>query len=169
MKIEIEWDIFKFKNKELSIDVLVAYRTTESTIASKVDVRAEILKEVLDEFGIFRVFKPVMLVVKPVGEITGVDFEHLTRSSSDNISTDEFDREQLVEDYTNFFSDLHTLSRIEDVIRETLHRFFILRDMTDRGTAVLSDDHAVFVRVIYRPNQRLAFFRFKQSSGDIEE
>ena len=41
--------------------------------------------------------------------------------------------------------------------------------MTDRGTAVLSDDHAVFVRVIYRPNQRLAFFRFKQSSTTIEE
>ena len=169
MKIEIEWDIYKFKVRELSIDVLVAYRTTESTIASKVDVRAEILKEILDEFGIFRVFKPVLLVVKPVGEITGVDFEHLTRGGLENVKPEVIDSEQLVEDYTNFFKDLHDLSKIEDVIRDTLHNFFVLRDMKDRGTAVLSDDHAVFVRVIYRPTQRFAFFRFKQSSVNIEE
>ena len=34
MKIDIEWDIFRFKVRELSIDVLVAYRTTDYTIAS---------------------------------------------------------------------------------------------------------------------------------------
>ncbi|CAI8268487.1 MAG: Uncharacterised protein [Methanobacteriota archaeon] len=168
MKIKIEWDIFRFKVRELSIDVLVAYRTTDSTIASKIDVRAEILKEILYEFGIFRVFKPVLLVVKPVGEITGVDFEHLTRGNED-VDPSQIDSEHLVEDYTNFFKDLHDLSRIEDVIRDSLHNFFLLRNMTDRGTAVLSDDHAVFVRVIYRPNQRFAFFRFKQSSINIEE
>jgi len=169
MQIEIEWDIFRFKVKELSIDVLVAYRTTDSTIASKIDVRAEILKEILNEFGIFRVFKPVLLVVKPVGEITGVDFEHLTRGGLENVTAEVIDSDQLVEDYTNFFKDLHDLSRIEDVIRDSLHSFFILRNMVDRGTAVLSDDHAVFVRVIYRPNQRFAFFRFKQSAQNIEE
>jgi hypothetical protein len=169
MQIKIEWDIFRFKVRELSIDVLVAYRTTDSTIASKVDVRAEILKEILNEFGLFRVFKPVLLVVKPVGEITGVDFEHLTRGGLENVSPDDLDSNQLVEDYTDFFKDLHDLSRIEDVIRDSLHNFFNLRNMTDRGTAVLSDDHAVFVRVIYRPNQRFAFFRFKQSSINIEQ
>ncbi|MBJ24411.1 MAG: hypothetical protein CMB64_07060 [Euryarchaeota archaeon] len=168
MKIDIEWDIFKFKVKELSIDVLVAYRTTDSTIASKIDVRAEILKEILNEFGIFRVFKPVLLVVKPVGEITGVDFEHLTRTN-ESLKPDSINSEHLVEDYTNFFKDLHDLSRIEDVIRDTLHTFFKLRDITDKGTAVLSDDHAVFVRVIYRPDQRFAFFRFKESSLNIEQ
>lgn len=169
LKIDIEWDIFKFKVKELSIDVLVAYRTTNSTIASKIDVRAEILKEILNEFGIFRVFKPVLLVVKPVGEITGVDFEHLTKGGLENFQPDTIDSEQLVEDYTDFFKDLHDLSKIEDTIRDSLHNFFRIRNMTDRGTAVLSDDHAVFVRVIYRPNQRFAFFRFKQSSTNIEE
>lgn len=169
LKIDIEWDIFKFKVKELSIDVLVAYRTTNSTIASKIDVRAEILKEILNEFGIFRVFKPVLLVVKPVGEITGVDFEHLTKGGLENFEPDTIDSEKLVEDYTDFFRDLHDLSKIEDTIRDSLHNFFKIRNMTDRGTAVLSDDHAVFVRVIYRPNQRLAFFRFKQSSTTIEE
>tara|TARA_B100001115_G_C15843470_1_gene423701 strand:- start:1450 stop:3786 length:2337 start_codon:yes stop_codon:yes gene_type:complete len=168
MKIDIEWDIFKFKVKELSIDVLVAYRTTDSTIASKIDVRAEILKEILNEFGIFRVFKPVLLVVKPVGEITGVDFEHLTRTN-ESLKPDVINSEHLVEDYTNFFKDLHNLSKIEDVIRDTLHSFFKLRNITDKGTAVLSDDHAIFVRVIYRPNQRFAFFRFKQSSLNIEQ
>ncbi|HJM44599.1 MAG TPA: small multi-drug export protein [Candidatus Poseidoniaceae archaeon] len=169
MQIKIEWDIFRFKVRELSIDVLVAYRTTDSTIASKVDVRAEILKEILNEFGLFRVFKPVLLVVKPVGEITGVDFEHLTRGGLENVSPDDLDSNQLVEDYTDFFKDLHDLSRIEDVIRDSLLNYLNLRNMTDRGTAVLSDDHAVFVRVIYRPNQRFAFFRFKQSSINIEQ
>lgn len=168
MKIDIEWDIFKFKVKELSIDVLVAYRTTDSTIASKIDVRAEILKEILNEFGIFRVFKPVLLVVKPVGEITGVDFEHLTRTN-ESLKPDIINSEHIVEDYTNFFKDLHNLSKIEDMIRDTLHNFFKLRNITDKGTAVLSDDHAIFVRVIYRPNQRFAFFRFKQSSLNIEQ
>ena len=119
--------IFRFKVRELSIDVLVAYRTTDSTIASKIDVRAEILKEILNEFGIFRVFKPVLLVVKPVGEITGVDFEHLTRGNED-VDPSQIDSEHLVEDYTNFFKDLHDLSRIEDVIRDSLHNFFLLRN-----------------------------------------
>ena len=63
LKIDIEWDIFKFKVKELSIDVLVAYRTTNSTIASKIDVRAEILKEILNEFGIFRVLNLFCLLL----------------------------------------------------------------------------------------------------------
>ena len=46
---------------------MVPYKNTESTLSDSKDVRAEVLREVLEEFAIFRVFKPVQLTVRTIG------------------------------------------------------------------------------------------------------
>ena len=165
LKITTDWETFQYSERELSVDVFVAYENTESTIVAESDVRGSVLKGILDEFSIFHVYKPVQLVVKDVRSSDGVDFEHLTGT----FSGEQDDGVKVVEDYSDFFKDLHHLSRIEDVVREALDTHFESSDVIDRGTAVLSDEQAVFVRVNYKPTQRLAFFRFKSSQEDVEQ
>ena len=163
LKIAIDWETFQYMERDLSVDVFVAYENTESTIVAESDVRASVLKGILDEFSIFHVYKPVQLVVKDVRKSDGVDFEHLTGT----FSGEDEGGVKVVEDYSDFFKDLHHLSRIEDVVRDALDDYFITTEMIDRGTAVLSDEQAVFVRVNYKPTQKLAFFRFKSSQEEV--
>ena len=50
MHVDVDWDKFKIAEKELSIDILVLYENTESTLSNKTEIREEILKEILEEF-----------------------------------------------------------------------------------------------------------------------
>jgi hypothetical protein len=43
---------------------MVAYKNTENTLSDASEVRAELLRSLLEEFAIFRVFKPVQLNVR---------------------------------------------------------------------------------------------------------
>ena len=73
------------------------------------------------------------------------------------------------QDYSSFFTELHTLPRVEDEVRNSLDLFFTRRsDVKMEGAVVTSDDSVVFVSVIYRPTQRFALFRFKKASDVVE-
>ena len=165
LNIEIDWELYKTETRDLSIDIMVAYKNTESTLSDSKDVRAEVLREVLEEFAIFRVFKPVQLTVRTIGQNQAIDFE-----SGVGIGTspeDGGDDEE--QNYSDFFSELHTLSRVEEEVRESLELFFARRNELNMEAAVVtSDDRVIFVSVIYRPTQRFAFFRFKSTRDEVQ-
>ena len=165
LNIEIDWELYKIEPRDLSIDIMVPYKNTESTLSDSKDVRAEVLREVLEEFAIFRVFKPVQLTVRTIGVNQAIDFESgVGIGTSANHSTDEEEQ-----NYSDFFSELHTLSRVEDEVRESLELFFARRnDLNMEAAVVTSDDRVIFVSVIYRPTQRFAFFRFKKTRDEVQ-
>ncbi|MDP6865146.1 MAG: small multi-drug export protein [Candidatus Poseidoniaceae archaeon] len=166
LHINIDWDLYKIEVRDLSIDIMIPYHNTDGTLSDSGDVRSEVLKEVLDEFALFRVFKPVQLTVRTIGDNQAIDFETGVGVGSGMVDDDEKEDQ----DYTAFFRDLHMLSKVEDEVRESVKGFF--RSKTDlllQMATVTSEDSIIFVRVAYRPTKRLAFFRFKESNYDIEK
>ena len=91
-------------------------QTQKGTFSDSADVRSEILKEILEEFALFRVFKPVQLTVRSIGDNQAIDFETGVGVGSGMIE-DEDTEDQ---DYTAFFRDLHMLSKVEDDVRESV-------------------------------------------------
>ena len=165
LSILVDWELYKIESRELSIDIMVPYKNTDATLSDSKDVRAEVLREILEEFAIFRVFKPVQLTVRTIGMNQAIDFD-----SGVGVGTGaegaELEDEQ---DYSSFFSELHTLSRVEDEVRDSLDLFFTRRsDVRMEGAVVTSDDSVIFVSVIYRPTQKFAFFRFKKTTDEVE-
>ena len=75
LHITIDWDLYKIEVRDLSIDIMIHYSNTEGTFSDTADVRSEILKEILEDFALFRVFKPVQLTVRSIGENQAIDFE----------------------------------------------------------------------------------------------
>ena len=164
LNIEIDWELYKLEPRDLSIDIMVPYKNTESTLSDSKDVRAEVLREVLEEFAIFRVFKPVQLTVRTIGVNEAIDFDTGVGIGTSN----EMDNDEQ-QNYSDFFSELHTLSRVEDEVRESLELFFARRSNLQMEAAVVtSDDRVIFVSVIYRPTQRFAFFRFKKTRDEVQ-
>ena len=165
LHIDIDWELYKLESRELSIDIMVPYKNTDGTLSDSKDIRAEILREVLEEFAIFRVFKPVQLTVKTIGVNQAIDFESGVGIGA-GVEGADTEEEQ---DYASFFSELHTLSRVEDEVRDSLDLFFARRtDVRMEGAVVTSDDKVIFVSVIYKPTQRFAFFRFKKTTDEVE-
>ena len=165
LNIDIDWELYKLEPRDLSIDIMVPYKNTEATLSDSKDVRAEVLREVLEEFAIFRVFKPVQLTVRTIGVNEAIDFDTGVGigTSSERGHGDE------EQNYSDFFSELHTLSRVEDEVRESLELFFARRSNLQMEAAVVtSDDRVIFVSVIYRPTQRFAFFRFKKTRDEVQ-
>ncbi|MBQ60349.1 MAG: hypothetical protein CMA66_07395 [Euryarchaeota archaeon] len=164
LNIEIDWELYKLEPRDLSIDIMVPYKNTDATLSGSKDVRAEVLREVLEEFAIFRVFKPVQLTVRTIGINEAIDFDTgVGVGASGEMETDE------EQNYSDFFSELHTLSRVEDEVRESLELFFARRsNLQMEGAVVTSDDRVIFVSVIYRPTQRFAFFRFKKTRDEVQ-
>tara|TARA_B100001769_G_scaffold261338_1_gene242674 strand:+ start:2545 stop:4647 length:2103 start_codon:yes stop_codon:yes gene_type:complete len=166
MHIQIDWDLYKIEVRDLSIDIMVPYSNTEGTFSDSADVRSEILKEILEEFALFRVFKPVQLTVRSIGDNQAIDFETGVGVGSGMI--DDEDPED--QDYTTFFRDLHMLSKVEDDVKESINGYFRSKSDLDLQMAtVTSEDSIIFVRVAYKPNQKFAFFRFKDSNTEIEK
>ena len=167
LNVEVDHDLFKVETRDLSIDIMVAYKNTENTLSDAKEIRAEILRNLLEEFAIFRVFKPVQLNVRIIGAGQSIDFDSGVGIGTRVVSGDEAEERQ---DYSSFFSELHSLSRVEDDVRDSLDLFFTRRnDVEMNGAVVTSDDRVVFVSVIYRPTQRFAFFRFDKTSTQIKD
>ena len=165
LHIDVDWELYKLESRELSIDIMVPYKNTDGTLSDSKDIRAEILREILDEFAIFRVFKPVQLTVKTIGVNQAIDFESGIGIGAGAEGADVEDEQN----YASFFSELHTLSRVEDEVRDSLDLFFTRRnDVKMEGAVVTSDDRVIFVSVIYKPTQRFAFFRFKKTTDEVE-
>ena len=165
LHITIDWEVYKAESRELSIDIMVPYGTTENTLSDNKDVRAEVLRDLLEEFSLFRVFKPVQLTVRPVNH-QGVDLD--TGIGFGGSTADEEQPER--RDYSAFFGELHTLARVEEEVRDSLDLFFARRNnVTMVGAVVTSDDRHIFVSTVYRPTLRLAFFRFKTTTEEVEQ
>jgi hypothetical protein len=165
LRIKVDWDLFKAEVRDLSIDIMVPYHNTEDTLTDLSEVRSEILKETLDEFAIFHVFKPVQLTVRSIGDNQAIDFETGVGVGSGMVDGEPDDGPQ---DYTSFFKDLHVLSQIEDEVRDSIKDFFkIESNLLLQMATVTSEDRVIFVRVAYKPTQRFAFFRFKQTTEDV--
>ena len=69
--ILVDKELFKTEVRDLSIDIMVAYKNTENTLSDSKEIRSEILRVLLEEFAIFRVFKPVQLNVRVIGRGNG--------------------------------------------------------------------------------------------------
>lgn len=165
--IDVDDDLFKTEVRDLSIDIMVAYKNTENTLSDAAEVRAELLRTLLEEFAIFRVFKPVQLNVRVIGDGQNIDFDSGVGIGAREEETDLNSEQQ---DYSSFFSELHSLSRIEDDVRDSLDLFFTRRsDVEMNGAVVTSDDRVVFVSVIFRPTQRFAWLRFNKTSTQIKD
>ena len=167
LSIEVDDDLFKTEVRELSIDIMVAYKNTENTLSDGAEVRAELLRNLLEEFAIFRVYKPVQLNVRVIGEGANIDFDSGVGIGARG---EEADLNVEHQDYSSFFSELHSLSRIEDDVRDSLDLFFTRRpDVDMTGAVVTSDDRVVFVSVLFRPTQRFAWLRFNKTSTQIKD
>tara|TARA_B100001758_G_scaffold200879_1_gene179739 strand:- start:575 stop:2692 length:2118 start_codon:yes stop_codon:yes gene_type:complete len=166
LHIAVDWDLYKIEVRDLSIDIMVPYSNTEGTLSDSGDVRSELLREILDEFALFRVFKPVQLTVRSIGENQAIDFETGVGVGSGMVEEEN----QEEQDYTSFFRDLHLLSKVEDEVRESVKGYFRSKsNLILQMATVTSEDSIIFVRVAYKPNQRFAFFRFKDSIDEIEK
>ena len=167
LSIDVDDDLFKTEVRELSIDIMVAYKNTENTLSDGAEVRAELLRSLLEEFAIFRVFKPVQLNVRVIGDGANIDFDSGVGIGARG---EEADLKVEQQDYSSFFSELHSLSRIEDDVRDSLDLFFTRRaDVEMTGAVVTSDDRVVFVSVLFRPTQRFAWLRFNKTSTQIKD
>ena len=167
LSIDVDDDLFKTEVRELSIDIMVAYKNTENTLSDGAEVRAELLRNLLEEFAIFRVYKPVQLNVRVIGDGANIDFDSGVGIGARG---EEADLNVEQQDYSSFFSELHSLSRIEDDVRDSLDLFFTRRsDVEMTGAVVTSDDRVVFVSVLFRPTQRFAWLRFNKTSTQIKD
>ena len=163
--IEVDHDLAKVEPRDLSIDIMVPYKNTENTLSDSKSIRDEILREVLEEFALFRVFKPVQLTVRTIGSGQAIDFD-----SGVGVGVGDRDDEAPPENYASFFEELHSLSRIEDEVRDSLDLFFVRDKTLELQNAVItSDDRIVFVSIIFKPTTRLAFFRFKRQASEVED
>ncbi len=163
--IEVDHELAKIEPRELSIDIMIPYKNTENTLTDSKSIRDEILKEVLEEFALFRVFKPVQLTVRTIGSGQAIDFD-----SGVGVGVGERDDEAPPENYASFFEELHSLSRIEDEVRDSLDLYFVRDKTLELQNAVItSDDRIVFVSVIFKPTTRFAFFRFKRQASEVED
>ena len=163
--ISIDHDLAKVEPRDLSIDIMVPYKNTENTLSDSKTIRDEILREVLEEFALFHVFKPVQLTVRSIGSNQAIDFD-----SGVGIGVGDRDDEESPENYTSFFEELHSLSRIEDEVRDSLDLFFV-RDNTLKleNAVITSDDRIVFVSIIFKPTTRFAYFRYKRLASEVED
>ena len=163
--ISIDHELVKVEPRDLSIDIMVPYKNTENTLSDSKTIRDEILREVLEEFALFHVFKPVQLTVRSIGSNQAIDFD-----SGVGIGVGDRDGEESPENYTSFFEELHSLSRIEDEVRDSLDLFFV-RDNTLKleNAVITSDDRIVFVSIIFKPTTRFAYFRYKRLASEVED
>jgi len=171
LHIEIEWEEFGARERSLSVDVLVPFRTTESTVKKLGEVTAEMLKVVLDDFKNYGVITPLQLKSKPLDDHRGA-FESLSRGL-DDIDVPELNAGQigLVQDYNDFFSGIHDTAALENRIGGCVDDFFAKNKkivIGKQGAMVHADEQRILVRLIYKPNMRFATFRFGQTYIDIE-
>ncbi len=166
MRLEVDWDSWKMQERDISIDVLVPYRTTMETHVDIQEIRGSMVTLVLDDFKDFGVMKPLHLQAKAIDSRQGI-FESLEHGLDVTVEA-HGERAELVDDYSKFFETVGMLAGVEDRAIEEVKKWFSTQRLKDRGSKVYSDDRALYVRIIYKPKQRFAFFRFKKSYVDVE-
>ncbi len=169
LHLEIDWDEFGVRARSLSIDVLVPYRTTQSSIIKRKDINTEMLKVVLDDFKLYGEITPLQLKSKPLDDHRGA-FETLAHGLQD-IELPELNAERigLVQDYTDFFSGIHDTASLEKRVEGCVDDFFETRKKIVKVyTICWVDEQRIALRLIYKPNMRFATLRFGQTYIDVE-
>ncbi len=166
MRIVVDWDVWKMQEREISIDVLIPYKSTMETHDDMQSIRATMVKNVLDEFKEFGVMKPLHLQAQPQDHRRGI-FETIGQGLDVTVEA-KGERAELVDDYSKFFESVGNLAGVEDRAIDVLKQWFDSQRLIDRGSKIYSDDVALYVRVIYKPKLRFAFFRFKRSYSQVE-
>jgi len=170
LHLEIEWDDFDARQRSLSIDVLVPYRTTESRVIETSQINAEMLKSVLDDFKIYGVITPLQLKSQPLDDNRGA-FETLSHGLQ-GIELPELnaDRPALVQDYSDFFGGIHDTAALEKRVVGCVDDFFTKNKKIVKGPLFVGvDEQLIALRLIYKPNMRFATFRFGQTYIDIQD
>ncbi len=164
-----EFESMLVQDRAISVDVFLPYRKTRRTLASTVDVKGTIIKDILSEFSIFGDMRPLQI------KVVCIDSEDDARSSSGTFEFPDSDwtLPQISEDYGNFFTAMGNFGHLEESFRDSMSRWFKKHEVADYGSAIMADEDAVFVRVIYRPITKFAYFLFKPTfqhlQGDLRE
>ncbi len=169
LHVKPEFESMLVQDRAISVDVFLPYRKTRRTLASKVDVKGTIIKDILSEFSIFGEMRPLQI------KVVCIDSEDEESSSSVAFEFPDLDwaLPQDSEDYGNFFTTMGNFGHLEESFRDSMSRWFKKHDLADYGSAIMADEDAVFVRVIYRPITKFAYFLFKPTfqhlQGDLRE
>tara|TARA_B100000686_G_scaffold342712_1_gene422362 strand:+ start:340 stop:2460 length:2121 start_codon:yes stop_codon:yes gene_type:complete len=159
LHIKPDLESIRVQDRAISVDVFLFYNTSRRTLASPIDVKGKIIKDILNEFRIFGEMRP--LQIKTVCS----DSEN---ESGERMDFGDLGEVRLSEDYSSFFSSMGKFGNLEEAFRESMSRWFRKHDVADYGSAILADEDAVFVRVIYRPVTRFAYFLFKPTYQHLQ-
>jgi len=164
LQIKPDLESIQIQDRAISIDVFLPYNSTRRTIMSPIEVKGTIIKDILNEFRIFGEMRPLQVKTVCTDSIDSPD---------ETPDFDELDEVRLSEDYSGFFSSMGQFGKIEEAFRESMSRWFRKHDVADYGSAIMADEDAVFVRVIYRPVTKFAYFLFKPTyqhlQGDLRD
>ena len=164
LQIKPDMESIRVQDRAISVDVFLQYSTTRKTIMSPIEVKGTIIKDILNEFRIFGEMRP--LQIKTVCTDTDA-------GSGEKPDFDTSGTISLSDDYSVFFSSIGQFGKLEESFRESMSRWFRKHDVADYGSAIMADEDAVFVRVIYRPVMKFAYFLFKPTyehlQGDLRE
>ena len=175
--IEIDWEEFRMQQRPLSIDVLVPYEATHSAIVTKEQVLSEMIKEILTDFKALGETTPLQVNAKAVGSshAGAVEMDNplhriLAEGRKDVVLPElSSERPAFVQDYSDFFGGIHATATLEKLVLDSIQDFLTLNELLDRGCWAGVDEHQVRVRMIYRPDVKFAFFKFRQSYDEIEQ
>jgi len=164
LHISPEFESMLVQDRAISVDVYLPYRTTKRTLAPPIDVKGTIIKDILSEFAIFGEMRPLQIKVVCTDSIQ-VDS---TRNQSFQFSSSGRRETPLAEDYSVFFTRMGRFGNLEEAFRESMARWFKKHDVADYGSAIMADEDAVFVRIIYRPVTKFAYFLFKPTFEHLQ-
>jgi len=166
LRILIQFDQLKMQERAISIDIFIPYHTTSTTVGAAIDIRGRITKDILEEFTIFGEMRPLQIkTVCTDGFHDNFRGELILDSDLTIIGSE---RLAITEDYSPFFAGLRANGRMEEAAIDSMSRWFKKHDLVDYGTAIIADEEAILVRVIYRPVKRFTYFRFSKSFIDME-
>lgn len=167
LQIRPDYDSMKIQDRAISIDVFLPYHITRRTIVTPVDVKARIIKEILSEFAIFGEMRPLQLKTNRIskGNNKRDNAELIEPTSLDEI---DYTKMEILEEYHDFFTSMGNFGKLEVAFGESIRRWFKKHDVADYGSAIMADEESVFVRVIYRPVSRFAYFLFKPTYKNLQ-
>tara|TARA_Y100000588_G_scaffold237588_1_gene251290 strand:- start:840 stop:2945 length:2106 start_codon:yes stop_codon:yes gene_type:complete len=169
LHIRPDLEAMKIQDRAISVDVYLPYRNTRRTIVSPIEIKGTLIKDILAEFRIFGEMRPLQLKSVP----THSQMEDGSLGNRPNISPEDWGEIEMSEDYTEFFTRMGQFGNLEEAFRDSMSRWFRKHDVMDYGSAIMADEDAVFVRVIYRPVTKFAYFLFKPNyqnlQGDLRE
>ena len=154
----------KVQDRAISVDVFLPYENTKRTIISPIEIKGSLIKDILSEFRIFGEMRP--LQIKTLRTDTNRKSE--AHNTNQKLFQDDWGEIELTEDYTDFFSRIGQFGNLEEAFHESMSRWFKKHEVVDYGSAIMADEEAVFVRVIYRPETRFAYFLFKPTYQHLQ-